>query len=119
MPPPLPPPAEAAVGMSAAAPMAATVAMAKIVLRIMGLSPGFLLDVLSTSCPSVGRAIRRVQWCLDKKQGPKSLGAREGPRTSLREADVFRPAGAGPLVAVWLVPQGRARSRAPSRGLPR
>src|SRR5215472_13006434 len=52
------------------------------------------LDVLSTSCPSVGRAIRRVQWCLDKNEA-KILGAREGPRTSLREADVFRPAGAG------------------------
>ena len=33
-----PPPAEASVGMSAAAAMAATVAKANIVLRIMGLS---------------------------------------------------------------------------------
>src|SRR5262249_12761446 len=75
-PPPLPPPpAEASVGMSAAAPMAATVATAKIVLRIMGLS-WFLLDVLSTSCLCVGRAIRRVQWRLDKNDR-RILGARE------------------------------------------
>src|SRR5262245_26489580 len=67
-PPPLPPPpAEASVGMSAAAPMAATVATAKIVLRIMG-----------KSCLSVGRAIRRVQWRLDKKTGAKSSGKRKG-----------------------------------------
>src|SRR5262249_52655869 len=67
MPPPLPPPAEASVGMSAAALMAATVATAKIVLRIMGLS-WFLLDVLSTSCLCVGRAIRRVQGHLDTNE---------------------------------------------------
>src|SRR6266508_5331132 len=46
MPPFPPPPAEAWVGMSAAAPMAATVATAKIVLRIMGLS-SFFLDVFA------------------------------------------------------------------------
>src|SRR5262249_12296629 len=57
MPPPLPPPpAEASVGMSAAAPMAPTVATAKIVLRIVGLS-WFLLDVLShPACQSGERS---------------------------------------------------------------
>src|SRR5215510_7234297 len=57
MPPPLPPPAEASVGMSAAAPIAATVATAKIVLRIMGLS-WFLLDVFShPDCQSGERSV--------------------------------------------------------------
>src|SRR5258707_14480020 len=76
MPPPLPPPAEAAVGMSAAAPMAAAVATAKIVLRIMGLS-WLLLDVLSphparqSGEPAVGfngARIKRAQNRAAKKR---------------------------------------------------
>src|SRR5262245_60660520 len=101
MPPPLPPPpAEASVGMSAAAPMAAKVATAKIVLRIMGLS-WFLLDVLSTSCLSVGRAIRRVQWRLDRKTSARPSGQGK-PRIRSPAAVFFGPDGAGapPLVAV-------------------
>src|SRR5215467_250268 len=112
-PPPLPPPpAEASVGMSAAAPMAATVATAKIVLRIMGLS-WFLMDVLSHSaCQSGERSVGFNGASI--KNDRQIVGQKEGPRISLREAGVFRPirAAASPLVAVWLAPQGRARSRA-------
>src|SRR5215471_21101804 len=106
MPPPLPPPAEAAVGMSAAAPMAATVAMAKIVLRIMGLSPGFLLDVLSTSCPSVGRTSRRVQWRADKA-GTKSRG-KERAAGKVRKSVILPVRAQAALVAVW--PRGGVAS---------
>src|SRR5215813_14822921 len=76
MPPPLPPPpAEASVGMSAAAPMAATVATAKIVLRIMGLS-WFLLDVLShPACQSGERSVGFNGASIKNER--RILGARE------------------------------------------
>jgi hypothetical protein len=61
--PPLPPPpAEASVGISAAAPMAATVATAKIVLR----SLLWLIGCVLTSCLPVVRATRRVQLSPQK-----------------------------------------------------
>src|SRR5215475_5739844 len=117
MPPPLPPPAEASVGMSATAPMAMTVATAKIVLRIMGLS-WFLLDVFShPACQSSERSVGFNGASIKNER--RILGAREGPRIRSPAAGVFGPVGAGapPLVAVWLAPQGRARSPAPSSRL--
>src|SRR5215475_9265736 len=71
-----------------------------------------------TSCLSVGRAIRRVQWRLDKKRAPDPRG-KGRPRIRSRAAVVFGPVGAGapPLVAVWLVPESRARSPASSSRL--
>jgi hypothetical protein len=54
----------------------------------MGLS-WLLLNVLSTSCPSVGRARRRVQWRADKP-GAKSCGKEKGCGL-VRETDIFCP----------------------------
>src|SRR5262249_10149553 len=99
MPPPLPPPAEASVGKSAAAPMATTVATAKIVLRIMGLS-WFLLDVFShPACQSSERSVGFNGASIKNER--RILGAREGPRIRSPAAVVFGPVGAGapPLVA--------------------
>src|SRR5215813_6698770 len=93
MPPPLPPPAEASVGMSAAALMAATVATAKIVLRIMGLS-WFLLDVFShPACQSGERSVGFNGASIKNER--RILGAREGPRIRSPAAGVFGPVGAG------------------------
>src|SRR5258708_13254 len=88
MPPPLPPPAEAAVGMSAAAPMAAAVATAKIVLRIMGLS-WLLLDVLSPH-PARQSGEPAVGFNGADKPGAKSCGKEKGCG-KVRETDVFCP----------------------------
>src|SRR5258707_14423236 len=88
MPPPLPPPAEAAVGMSAAAPMAAAVATAKIVLRIMGLS-WLLLDVLSPH-PARQSGEPAVGFNGADKPGAKSRGKEKGCG-KVRESDVFCP----------------------------
>jgi len=96
------------------------VAMAKIVLRIMGLSwffVGCALHILPVSRASdpPGSMVPR------QKTRAKILGAREGPLTSLREADVFRPAGAGTRLSL---PFGLCRKAALDRerrrrGLPR
>jgi hypothetical protein len=62
--------------MSAAAPMAATVATAKIVLRIMGLS-WFLLDVFShPACQSGERSVGFNGASIKNER--RILGAREG-----------------------------------------
>src|SRR4029450_9698046 len=47
-----------------------------------------------TSCLSVGRTIRRVQWRVDKKPA-QNRAAKEEPPDRLREPGVFRSAGAG------------------------
>src|SRR5262245_50293468 len=108
MPPPLPPPAEASVGMSAAAPMAATVATAKIVLRIMGLS-WFLLDVLSHILPVSGeRSVGFNGASIKTSAGSWGQGK---PRIRSRAAVVFGPVGAGaPLLVAGLACAGEPRS---------
>src|SRR5262245_39465132 len=115
MPPPLPPPAEASVGMSAAAPMAATVARAKIVLRIMGLSC-FLLDVFShPACQSGERSVGFNGARI--KNARQILGAREGPRISLRDVPSERAvASRCRLACAAGLPLHHERRR---RGLPR
>src|SRR5258708_38422231 len=93
MPPPLPPPAEAAVGMSAAAPMAAAVATAKIVLRIRGLS-WLLLDVLSPH-PARQSGEPAVGFNGADKPGAKSCGKEKGLRKGARDR-CFLPVRAQP-----------------------
>src|SRR5262249_4488394 len=69
-----------------------------------------------TSCLSVGRAIRRVQWRLDKKRAPDPGGkGRAANKVACGGRFWSRWSGsAASLGAVWLVPESRARSPAPS-----
>src|SRR5258708_27549566 len=104
MPPPLPPPAEAGVGMRAAATMAAAVATAKIVLRIMGRS-WLLLDVLSphparqSGEPAVGfngadkpgRCARPMFFARSSAAGAVAQGCRCITRAVVRLAALAHP----------------------------